>query len=73
MCEANVYWRDEAGDEVLFFENVDLLTPEGDKLILRDIFGRSKIVTARIETMQLTEHRIVITRGAAAEVYDKAH
>lgn len=61
MCEANAYLRKE-GKEELFFENVDKVLPHEDGLLLEDIFGRRKIVKARIKELALVDHRIILEK-----------
>lgn len=62
MCEANAYMVDENGNETLFLEGVDKLTPDGDKLVLENIFGQRKIVKARIKELALVDHKIVLEK-----------
>lgn len=62
MCEANVYLLDENGEEKLFLESVDRITPDGDGLCLEDIFSRRKYIRARIKEMKLVDHRIVLEK-----------
>lgn len=62
MCEANAYMIDENGIETLFLEGVDKLTPDGDKLILENIFGQRKIVKAKIKELALIDHKIVLEK-----------
>jgi predicted RNA-binding protein len=61
MCEANVYLAAEGGaEETLCLESVDKIVPEGpESWRLTSIFGEQKLVTGRIRTMNLVEHRIV--------------
>jgi predicted RNA-binding protein len=61
MCEANAYLRKDGKDE-LFFENVDKVLPHEDGLLLEDIFGRRKIVKARIRELALVDHRIILEK-----------
>ncbi|WP_027717667.1 CooT family nickel-binding protein [Desulfovirgula thermocuniculi] len=61
MCEANAYLR-KNGQEELFFENVDRVIPHEDGLLLEDIFGRRKIVKARIVELALVDHRIILEK-----------
>jgi len=61
MCEANAYLRKD-GKEELFFENVDKVLPHEDGLLLEDIFGRRKIVKARIRELALVDHRIILEK-----------
>ena len=62
MCEANVYLIDEQGKEQLFLESVDKIQPDDEKLILENIFGQRKIITAKIKEMELVNHRIVLEK-----------
>jgi predicted RNA-binding protein len=61
MCEANAYLRKDGKDEMLM-EMVDKVTPQEDGLVLEDIFGRRKVVKARITELALVEHRIVLEK-----------
>jgi predicted RNA-binding protein len=63
MCEANVFLRDREGNVSLFFERVDRLTPEGNQLVLQDIFGRRKIITAEISELLLASHKIILKQA----------
>ena len=50
MCEANAYIYDqESGEERLFLERVDRLTPVNDSLLLENIFGEKKYIAATIK------------------------
>lgn len=62
MCEANAYIVDENGNEVLFLEGVDKLIPEGEKIVLENIFGQRKIVKAKIKELSLVDHKIVLEK-----------
>ncbi|MCX8130069.1 MAG: CooT family nickel-binding protein [Clostridia bacterium] len=62
MCEANAYLRDENGDEILYLEGVDKLMPDGDKIILENIFGQRKIIRAKIKELALVEHKIILEK-----------
>jgi predicted RNA-binding protein len=62
MCEANAYLVDEEGKTILFLESVDKLIPEGDKLVLENIFGQKKIVKARIKELALVDHKIILEK-----------
>jgi predicted RNA-binding protein len=61
MCEANAYLRQE-GQEEMFMEMVDKVTPGEDGLVLEDIFGRRKIIKARIAELALVDHRIILEK-----------
>jgi predicted RNA-binding protein len=68
MCEANVYMiNTHAEGETLIMEAVDKILPEGpDSWRLTSIFGEQKIVSGRIKSMKLVEHRIIF-EGAGRE------
>lgn len=59
MCEANAYLRKDGVDEI-FMEMVDRVTPREDGLVLEDIFGRQKMIKARITELALVDHRIIL-------------
>ncbi|MEW6621757.1 MAG: CooT family nickel-binding protein [Bacillota bacterium] len=59
MCEANAYVVREQREE-LYFENVDKLIPHGEEIILEDIFGKRKIIKARIKELALVDHKIIL-------------
>lgn len=61
MCEANAYLRTEDGEE-LILEAVDRVLPQEDGLVLEDIYGRRKIIKARISELSLVDHRIILER-----------
>lgn len=61
MCEANAYLRKD-GKEELFLEMVDKVVPHEEGLMLEDIFGRRKIVKARIAELALVDHKIVLEK-----------
>lgn len=59
MCEAVVYVvRD--GDRQQVMENVVTVEPEGEKLLLTDLFGEQKLITASIDTIDLIGHEIIL-------------
>jgi predicted RNA-binding protein len=59
MCEAIVFMVKD-GDKKRLMENVVTLHPEGDKILLTDLFGEQKLVTAKIEKVDLTGHEITL-------------
>ncbi|GAB6273534.1 MAG: CooT family nickel-binding protein [Peptococcaceae bacterium] len=61
MCEANAYLRED-GQEELFLEKVDRVLPHEEGLLLEDIFGRRKILKARIAELALVEHKIILEK-----------
>lgn len=61
MCEANAYLRKD-GREELFLEMVDKVLPHEEGLVLEDIFGRRKIVKAKIAELALVDHKIILEK-----------
>lgn len=61
MCEANAYVYDGSKEE-LFLGEVNKITPEGDLLIVEDIFGDRKLIKGKIKEIILLDHKIVIER-----------
>ncbi|MEA1901203.1 MAG: CooT family nickel-binding protein [Thermodesulfobacteriota bacterium] len=59
MCEANAYLIEE-NDEKLVMEAVDTIEPEGDGLVLNNIFGEQKLLKACIHSLSLVEHKIYL-------------
>lgn len=62
MCEANAYLRTEGRQEELFLEMVDRVVPHEDGLLLEDIFGRRKIIKAKIVELALVDHKIILEK-----------
>jgi len=61
LCEANAYLRE--GDlEELFLESVDKVIPLEEGLVLEDIFGRRKIIKAKIAELALVDHKIILEK-----------
>ncbi len=61
MCEANAYLRRD-GKEELFLEMVDKVLPHEEGLVLEDIFGRRKVVKAKIAELALVDHKIILEK-----------
>lgn len=62
MCEANAYFVDEEGNETLLLEGVDKVIPQENKLILENIFGQRKIISATIKELALVDHKILLSK-----------
>jgi predicted RNA-binding protein len=64
MCEATAYISQGDGSEELLLEDVDLIEPEEDgKIRLVSIYGEQKVVQARIKSMSLVNHRVVLAQS----------
>ena len=59
MCEANAYLI-EGNDKKLVMEAVDTIEPEGDSLLLNNIFGEQKLLKAHIHSLSLVDHKIYL-------------
>jgi predicted RNA-binding protein len=59
MCEANVYIV-KGGDKQKIMENVVTIQPDGERLLLTDLFGEQKLITAEVETIDLLGHEIIL-------------
>jgi len=59
MCESNVYML-KNGKEELILENVDFLENNGKQVKIIDIFGDKKMVRAKVKTLSLVEHKIIL-------------
>lgn len=59
MCEAIVYLNKDGKQEMLM-ENVVTVRPEADKLILIDLFGERREVSAAIKEVKLLEHQVIL-------------
>ncbi|MEW5945509.1 MAG: CooT family nickel-binding protein [bacterium] len=59
MCEASAYVV-RGGREELVLSDVEIVRPEGGKILLRNIFGEQKVLSARLKEINLIEHRILL-------------
>ncbi len=60
MCEANAYLL-KNGKEELILEAVDIVEPgEGGKIRMANIFGEQKVLAAKLKSMSLVNHRIIL-------------
>lgn len=62
MCEANAYLRKQGEPEELLLEMVDRVVPHEEGLLLEDIFGRRKIIKAKIVELALVDHKIILEK-----------
>jgi predicted RNA-binding protein len=61
MCEANAYIYNDEKEE-LFLEEVNRIIPEGDLLIMENIFGERKLIKGRIKEIILLDHKIILEK-----------
>lgn len=61
MCDINAYIVKD-GKEELYLENVDVITPEHGKVLLKNLFGEQKVFEGDIREISLLKHRIVLEK-----------
>jgi len=59
MCEASAYLIKD-GKEELVLESVDVLENEDGEIFIVNIFGEQKRIKARIRSLSLVNHRIIL-------------
>ncbi len=59
MCEANAYLVKD-GKEELIMEAVDVLENDNDQIRVANIFGEQKVLKAKIRSMSLVQHKILL-------------
>jgi len=59
MCEASAYLI-KNGKEELVLESVDVLENEDGEITIVNIFGEQKRIKARIRSLSLVNHRIIL-------------
>ncbi|CAO0822613.1 CooT family nickel-binding protein [Desulfarculales bacterium] len=63
MCEATAYII-KNGNEELLLADVDVIEPQEDGMVrLASIYGEQKVLKARIKSMSLVNHRVVLAQG----------
>lgn len=66
MCEASAYLI-EGEETKLVMEAVDTVEPEDDGLKLISIFGDQKFLKARIHSLFLVDHKILLEEIKSSE------
>jgi predicted RNA-binding protein len=59
MCEAAVF-LDREGELEKLMDDVVEVKPEEGRLLLVDVFGEQKLVSAKISQVELMDHRIIL-------------
>jgi predicted RNA-binding protein len=59
VCQSSVYLVKD-GREELVMEDVSVIKPQGDDLLLVGMLGEKKQVKAKIKELQLMDHRILL-------------
>jgi predicted RNA-binding protein len=67
MCEVKVF-KKEKDEEVLLLRDVYLIEEETDGLRFETIFGEQKVFEAEIESISLSENKVVIREKAASAI-----
>ncbi len=60
MCELNVYLKRD-DHETLVMEGVFVVKPEGEKVVLENLFGEQKVIEAKISQVSLMEHKLILS------------
>ncbi len=63
MCEVKVF-KKEKGEEILLLKDVYLIEEEPDGLRIETIFGEQKVYEAEIESVSLTDNKVLIREKA---------
>ncbi len=61
MCQSKAYLEQDGAEELLL-EDVVMVEPDGDKLILMNLFGEQQIVDAKIKMVDLLHHKIILEK-----------
>ena len=62
MCQSSVYTL-EKGQEELVLEEVVWVEVDGNRVTLKSLFGEPLSLTAKIKTVDLMKHRILLEKG----------
>ncbi len=63
MCEATAYILNKDGQEQLLLADVDVIEPQVDGTTrLVSIYGEQKVLKARIKSMSLVNHKVVLAQ-----------
>ncbi len=63
MCQSNAYLIQDGKQQPLL-EDVVAVKPEGDKILLSNIFGEQELVDAKIKIIDLLHHKIILEKRA---------
>ncbi len=62
MCESAVYLHKSNGEEELVMESVDFLEYGDGVVKIRDLFGEEKVLEARVKSLSLVDHKIILEK-----------
>ncbi|HHX86972.1 MAG TPA: CooT family nickel-binding protein [Firmicutes bacterium] len=60
MCQSSVFLIKKDGREELVMEDVSIIKPQDDQILMVGMLGERKQIPARIKELQLMEHRIIL-------------
>ena len=63
MCESNAYVV-RGGEEEKILDDVTFLRPDGDQIVLRNLFGDEVKVKGKIEEIRFMDHKILLKETA---------
>lgn len=66
MCEARIYLKED-DQERQIMEDVVLVQPEGDALLLVNLLGDQKLVRGRIDKIDLLKHTVHLSASQDVE------
>lgn len=61
MCEAKVFLEKD-GELKEYMENVVTIRPEGERLLLVDLFGEQRFIKASVKELKLLDHKVILTQ-----------
>lgn len=64
MCEVNAFIYEKSGKETLYLENVDIIRPEKDRILLTNLFGEQRIFEGEVREISLIKHKILLEKKA---------
>jgi predicted RNA-binding protein len=59
VCQSTVYLVKDGREEVVM-EDVSVVKPQGEELLLVGMLGETKQIKAKIKELQLMDHRILL-------------
>ncbi len=59
MCESIIYLVSKGREEEIM-RNVLMLEVQGERLLLADLFGNRKEISARIRNIDFDQHKVVV-------------
>ena len=63
MCQSHAYVLRQGREEKIL-DDVTFLKPEGDRVVLRNLFGDEVTVKGKLEEIQFMDHKILLRETA---------